>query len=75
MISQISSTSEVAANPPNTARETPKTNSATFQINNAKLYAPLVTLSINNNIKFLENIKQGFKITNPWNKYRSETKT
>ena len=30
----------------------------TFQINNAKLYVPVLTLSINDNIKFLENIKQ-----------------
>ena len=29
--------------------------------NNAKLYVPFVTLSINDNIKLLENIKQGFK--------------
>ena len=27
---------------------------------------------INDNIKFLENIKQGFKRTISWNKYRSE---
>ena len=33
-----------------------QTASATFQINNAKLYNPVVTLSINDNIKFLENI-------------------
>ena len=33
------------------------TTRATFQVNNAKLYIPVVTLSINNNIKFLENIK------------------
>ena len=38
------------------------TNTATFQINNAKIYIPVVTLLINNNIKVLENIKQGFKI-------------
>ena len=30
---------------------------ATFQINNAKIYVPVVPLSINDNIKFLENIK------------------
>ena len=36
--------------------------SATFQINNAKLYVPAVTLS--DNIKFFKNIKQGFKRTN-----------
>ena len=48
---------------------------ATFQINNAKLYLLVVTLSIDNNIKFLENIKQGFKRTISWNKYRSEITT
>ena len=39
------------------------TTGGTFQINNAKLYAPAVALSINDNIKFLEDIKQGFKRT------------
>ena len=43
-----------------------------FHINNAKLYVPVVTLAVNDNIKFLENIKQGFKGTISWNKYRSE---
>ena len=47
---------------------------ATFQINNAKLYVPVATLSINDNIKFLENIKQGFKRTISWNKYNNTTK-
>ena len=46
-----------------------------FQINNARLYVPVVTLSINDNIRFLENIKQGFKGTISWNKYGSETTT
>ena len=32
-------------------------------------------MSINDNIKLLENIKQGFKRTIYWNTYRSETKT
>ena len=32
-------------------------------MNNAKLYIQVVTLSINDNIKFLENIKQEFKRT------------
>ena len=40
-----------------------------------KLYVPVVTLSVNDNIKFLENIKQGFKITISWNEYRSEITT
>ena len=39
------------------------------------MIAPVVTLSINDNIKFLENIKQGFKRTTSWNKYRSEITT
>ena len=47
---------------------------ATFQINNDKLYIPVVILSIND-IKFLENIKQGFKIKISWNKYRSNNNT
>ena len=34
----------------------------TFQINSAKLYIPVVTLSINDNTKVLENLKHGFKI-------------
>ena len=34
-----------------------QTTDASLQINNAKLYVPVVTLSINDNIKFLENIK------------------
>ena len=38
-----------------------KTTGATLQINNDKLYLPLPTLSINDNIKFLENMKQRFK--------------
>ena len=32
-------------------------------------------MSINDNIKFLESIKQGFKRTISWNKYRSEIRT
>ena len=42
---------------------------ATFQIINAKLNVTVVTHSINDNIKFLENIKQRFKRTTSWNKY------
>ena len=30
-------------------------------ITSTKLYVPVVTLSINGNIKFLENIKRGLK--------------
>ena len=46
---------------------TSQTTGATFQINNAKIYVPIVTLCINDNNKFLENVKQGFKTTISWN--------
>ena len=58
-------------NEDNPTEVTARTGS-TFQINNAKLDVPLVTFSINDNIKFLENMKQGFRRTDFWNKYRSE---
>ena len=48
---------------------------ATFHISNAKLYILVVNLSINNNINFIENIKQGFARANSWKKYRSEITT
>ena len=54
---------------------TTQTTGATFPINNSKLYFPVVTLSINDNTNFLENLKQGFKIKISWKKYRSETTT
>ena len=43
-----------------------------FMITSTKLYVPVFTLSINDNINFLENIMQGFKRAISWNKYRSE---
>ena len=49
------------------------TTGATFTIASTKFYVPVVTLSINDNIKFLESIKQEFKRTISLNKYRSET--
>ena len=48
---------------------------ANFMITSNKLYVPVVTLSITDNIKFLENIKHEFKRTISWNKYRSEIAT
>ena len=44
-------------------------------ITTTKLYVPVVSLSINDNKKFLENIKRGFKITISWNRYRCEITT
>ena len=46
---------------------------ATFQLNNANLHVPVVTLSIID-IKFLENVKQRFKRKISWSKCRSERK-
>ena len=76
VISEISRTFRTVPNTyPVCYQVTLQTNSATFQINNTKVYVPVVTLSINDNIKVLENIKQGFQTTIFWNKYRSEITT
>ena len=60
------------ADPP--AQEVPaiQTTAATFEVNNAKFYVPVLTLPINDNTTFLENVKQGFKRAISWKKYRSE---
>ena len=44
-----------------------------FQITDTKLYVLVVTLSKENDIKLLENLKSGFKRTIKWNKYQSQT--
>ena len=43
-----------------------------FEIKDTKLYVPVVTLSKENDIKLLEQLKSGFKTTIKWNKYRSQ---
>ena len=43
-----------------------------FQITDTKLYVPVVTLSKENDIKLLEQLRSGFKRTIKWNKYRSK---
>ena len=48
---------------------------ATFAINDCKLYVPAVTLSKDNEIKLLTNLKSGFKREIIWNKYRSQMTT
>ena len=45
---------------------------AIFEIKDTKLYVPVVTLSKENDIKLLEQLKSGFKRTIKWNKYRSQ---
>ena len=48
---------------------------ATLAINNCKLYVPAVTLSNDDEIKLLTNLKSGFKREIIWNKYRSQMTT
>ena len=45
---------------------------AIFKITDTKLYVPVVTLSKEDDIKLLEQLKSGFKRTIKWNKYRSQ---
>ena len=47
----------------------------TLAINNCKLYIPVVTLSKDNKIKLLTNLKSGFAREIIWNKYRSQMST
>ena len=45
---------------------------ATFAITDTKLYVPVVTLSTQENTKFLQQLKSGFKRVINWNKYLSK---
>ena len=62
-----------------TAKNAEGTNSAIiaplglkFQITDTKLFVPVITLSNENGIKLLEQLKSGFKRSIKWNKYRSQ---
>ena len=48
---------------------------ATLKITKCELYVPVVTLSKDNEIKLLTNLKSGFKREIIWNKYRSQMTT
>ena len=48
---------------------------ATLAINDCKLYIPVVTLSKDDEIKLLTNLKSGFTKEIEWNKYRSQMST
>ena len=45
---------------------------ATFAITDTKLYVPVVTLSTQENTKFFQQLKLGFKKVINWNKYLSK---
>ena len=53
-------------------RKTDNPENAIFQVTDTKLYVPVITLSKENDIKLLEQLKSGFKRTIKWNKYRSQ---
>ena len=63
------------ANPPTAAGLETLTTGTIFQKHNTKFYVSIATLSVNNSIKFLDHLKQGFKRMISWNKYRSEITT
>ena len=48
---------------------------ATFAITDTELYVPVVTLSTQENTKFLQQLKSGFKKVINWNKYLSKSKS
>ena len=45
---------------------------ATYSVTDTKLYVPVVTLSPQDNVKLLEQLKSGFKRTINWNKYQTK---
>ena len=64
---------EVDAGPPVVRDNSPA--GATLAINDCKLYIPVVTLSKDDEIKLLTNLKSRFKREIIWNKYRSQMTT
>ena len=46
-------------------------DSATFKITDAKLYVPVVTLSIEDNAKLSKLLNEGFKRSIYWNRYKA----
>ena len=64
---------QVDADPPILVNGT--TTGATLAINRCKLYVPVVTLSNDDEIKLLTNLKSGFTREIIWNKYRSQMTT
>ena len=74
-IFEISRTLEVLANTTTECAPPTQTTEATFQLNSTRLYMPVLTLSTNDDIRCLENIKQGLKGKISWNRYRPEITT
>ena len=70
LIDKLTREANSAANP--NVYEIDNPENAIFQITDTKLYVPVVTLSKENDIKLLEQLKSEFKRTIKWNKYRSQ---
>ena len=64
---------QVDAGPPVVRDDAP--TSATLNINDCKLYVPVVNLSKDDEIKLLTNLKSEFTREIEWNKYRSQVST
>ena len=64
---------QVDAGPPVVRDNAP--TGATLSITDCKLYVPVVTLSKDDEIKLLTNLKSGFTREIIWNKYRSQMST
>ena len=72
VITSLEQRAIAGANPP--ARDNAPTG-ATLTVTDCKLYVPVVTLSKDDKIKLLTNVKSGFKREIIWNKYRSQMTT
>ena len=70
LIDKLTRDADYNANP--IVYEIDNPENAIFQITDTKLYVPVVTLSKENDIKLLEQLKTGFKRTIKWSKYRSQ---
>ena len=46
-----------------------------FKITDTKIYVPVVTLSVQDNAKLLQQLKSDFKRTISWNKYQTKVST
>ena len=46
---------------------------ATSAITDTKLLVPVVTVSTQDNVKLLQQLKSGFRLMINWNKYQSKT--
>ena len=61
----VLTTAEVGAN-----ADTTGVNSATFKITDVKLYLPVVTLSVGDNLKLTKQFDKGFKRSVYWKEYK-----